>query len=131
MALSPEDRSAGLAAAARVNRLELIAAAELVAARSAVRVVSAPAAGSVMVQLETPVGTFCLTEAIVTSCEVEVAEAVGWSAVLGWDDEASLAAAILDATPRDGDAIASAALAAEAAIRSIESAAVAATRVER
>jgi alpha-D-ribose 1-methylphosphonate 5-triphosphate synthase subunit PhnG len=130
MAVFPEERSRGLAAAARVLRADLISAAETIAARNHVEVVEAPAPGSVMVELETPVGSFCLTEVVVTRCAVRVADNHGWAAVLGWDDEASLAAAIVDTQPEVADPLTTAALAAEAGARAAEAAAVAATKVE-
>jgi alpha-D-ribose 1-methylphosphonate 5-triphosphate synthase subunit PhnG len=128
-ALSPEGRSAGLAAAARGQRAELVALAEVVASRSRVEVVEAPAAGSVMVELDTPAGSFCLTEVVVTTCAVRVDGRAGWAAVQGWDDEASLAAAILDAEPALADALAQSALAGVASRHEEEARAVAATRV--
>jgi alpha-D-ribose 1-methylphosphonate 5-triphosphate synthase subunit PhnG len=130
MAVTPEERAGGLAAAARVLRADLISAAETVAARNRVEIVEAPAPGSVMVELETPVGSFCLTEVVVTRCAVRVAGRQGWAAVLGWDDEASLAAAILDAEPAVAEPLATAALATEAGARAAEAAAIAATKVE-
>ncbi len=127
--LSPERRSAGLAAAARGQRAELVALAEVVASRSRVEVVEAPAAGSIMVELDTPAGSFCLTEVVVTTCTVRVNDRAGWAALLGWDDEASLAAAILDAEPALADPLAAAALAQVASRHEEEALAVAATRV--
>ena len=129
--LSPEDRSAGLAAAVRAERAAVVALAELVATRSRVDVVEAPAAGSVMVELETPAGSFSLTEVVVTTCAVRVDDRPGWAAVLGWDDEASLAAAILDAEPALADPLAEAAIARIAASHDEEARVVAATRVGR
>lgn len=131
MEMSAEERAGGLAAAARVLRADLIFAAETIAAHNHVEIVEAPAAGSIMVELETPVGSFCLTEVVVTRCAVRVEQRHGWAAVLGWDDEASLAAAILDAQPEVAQPIAAAALGAEAGSRAAEMAAIAATRVER
>jgi len=128
--LTPERRAEGLAAAARVARSELIAAAEGLVSRGHVEVVEAPAAGSLMVELETPAGSFCLTEVVVTTCTIRLDGRPGWAAVMGWDDEASLAAAIIDADPALADGVAEAAVAAEARAREDESAAIAATRVD-
>lgn len=97
--MTPERRSEGLAAAARVLRGELVEQAEGLAARRRCRVVDAPAAGSVMIEMESPVGAFCLTEVVVTTAKVEVDGAAGWGCILGFDEEAALAGALLDAVP--------------------------------
>jgi alpha-D-ribose 1-methylphosphonate 5-triphosphate synthase subunit PhnG len=98
-----EELSEGLAAAARVRRDELLDLAECVATSRQVTVTQRPAAGSVMLELEGPVGAFCFTEAVVTTARVEVRlepEArVGWGCAMGWDPEAALAIALLDAEP--------------------------------
>lgn len=97
--MTPERRSEGLAAAARVLRGELVERAEGIAAGQPCRVVEAPAPGSVMVELESPVGSFCFTEVVVTTARVEVDGTPGWACVLGFDEEGALAGALLDAMP--------------------------------
>lgn len=130
VAMTPERRAEGLAAAARVLRPEMEAMAEAVAAGRSVEVVRAPAAGSLMLQLASPVGDFNLTEVAVTTAEVRVDGTAGWACVLGWDEEGALAAALLDATPgRDVIALAEGALAIEAEQRDRLARAVATTRV--
>lgn len=97
--MTPERRSEGLAAAARVLRGELVEQAEGIAAGRHCQVVEPPAPGSVMVELESPVGSFCLTEVVVTTARVEVDGMAGWGCVLGFDEEGALAGAVLDARP--------------------------------
>jgi alpha-D-ribose 1-methylphosphonate 5-triphosphate synthase subunit PhnG len=128
--MTPEARAEGLAAAARVLREEMVAKAELIAAAGPVEVVVAPAAGSVTLQVASPVGAFNLTEVAVTTAEARVAGCAGWGCVLGWDEEGALAAALLDATPgADVIALARRALEIEAAERDRQARAVATTRV--
>lgn len=120
----------GLAAAARVLRSEMVAIAERIAGSGAVDVVAAPAAGSIMLQLTSPVGDFNLTEVAITTAEVRVAGSSGWGCVMGWDEEGALAAAMLDATPgTDVITLAERALAIEAEERDRQARSVAATRV--
>lgn len=129
--MTPQRRAEGLAAAARTLRGELVEAAEQVARTAAVDLVSVPAAASVMLELSSPVGDFCLTEVVVTTAEVRIAGRSGWGCVLGFDEEAALAGAILDATPAAGaDRLAERALALEADHAAAEARAVATTRVE-
>lgn len=129
--MTPERRAEGLAAAARTFRSELVERAELVAGAEAVEVTRSPAPGSVMLELASPVGRFCFTEVVVTSAEVRVQGRAGWSCVLGYDDEAALAAAILDASPGpEVEALAGRALDVEARQASEEARAVASTRVD-
>ena len=128
--MTAERRSAGLAAAARVAREELLDLAEATASEDAVTVVSAPAAGGVMIDVETHAGAFCACEVVVTTASVRVRETNGWACVLGFDREAALAAAILDARPDVAvETLAADALAREAAARAAEDAALAGTRV--
>jgi alpha-D-ribose 1-methylphosphonate 5-triphosphate synthase subunit PhnG len=128
--MTPERRAEGLAAAARVRRGELLAAAERVAAVGGVTVVERPAPGTVMLELATAVGETCLSEVVVTTAAVTVADRPGWGCVLGWDDEGALAAALCDSgDPEAAAALAELALADEATARAATSAAVAATRV--
>lgn len=89
--------SEGLAAAARVRRAELIALAEEIAQQGGVEVSQAPAAGTIMVELDSSVGAFCFTEVVVTTARVRVARLDGWAAVLGWDAEGALASALCEA----------------------------------
>jgi alpha-D-ribose 1-methylphosphonate 5-triphosphate synthase subunit PhnG len=125
-----EERSAGLAAAARVRRDALIALAEEIASAPSVEVIEAPAPGAIAVELETPAGAFCFTEVVVTTATVALGESIGWGCVLGYDREAALAGALLDAA-RDGrvEALARASLADERATRAAFEQALAGTRV--
>ncbi len=129
--MTDEERSAGLAAAARVRRDALIDLAEQIAAGdAAIEVIDAPAPGSVVVEVETRVGAFCFTEVVVTTATVALGESVGWGCVMGYDREGALAGALLDAA-RDGrvEALAQAALAEEDAARAAFEQALAGTRV--
>lgn len=128
--MTPERRSEGLAAAARVLRGELVEQAEGIAAGRSCQVVEPPAPGSVMVELESPVGSFCLTEVVVTTARVEVDGVAGWGCVLGFDEEGALAGALLDATPGgDVDQLARRALDREEREREAAARAVASTEV--
>ncbi len=128
--MTPEERSAALAAAARTQREALIGLADALLFTIPAQVVSAPAAGSLMVELENAAGAFCFTEVVVTTAEVSLDGSNGWGCVLGFDREAALAAAILDARPdaRLDDFLATA-LASEAAAREREASALVRTRV--
>ena len=129
--MTPERRAEGLAAAARTLRTELVKRAEALAGAEAVEVTRSPAPGSVMLELASPVGDFCFTEVVVTTAEVRVDGRAGWSCVLGYDEEAALAAAILDASAGpDVEDLAGRALDAEARRASEEARAVASTRVD-
>lgn len=101
---STESRAEGLAAAARTHRDELLALAEPIAGWRDVTVKAAPEPGTVLAELATPIGRQCLTEVIVTTAEVVVAGNPGWACVLGWDAEAALAAALLEAADPDAAA---------------------------
>ena len=128
--MTPERRSEGLAAAVRTHRSEVMDAAEEVASRDGVDVVTPPSAGSVMLELASPVGDFCFTEVVVTTVEVRVAGSPGWACVLGYDEEAALAAAVLDAVQGpDVEQLAERALATEARRNEEEARSVASTRV--
>lgn len=71
-----------------------------------------------MTVIHTPIGEHCLTEVIVTSAEVTVGAAPGWACVMGWDPDAALAAALLDAgAPHAADELAERAIAAETEMR--------------
>jgi hypothetical protein len=119
----------GLTAAARVRRERLLDLAEEVAAAGA-EVVEPPRAGTVMIRLEGPVGTFCLTEAVVTTATAAVSGHSAWACVMGWDEEGALACALLAAAGvEEAMQLAEEALAAEAAERQERLLAVAATRV--
>jgi alpha-D-ribose 1-methylphosphonate 5-triphosphate synthase subunit PhnG len=123
-------RSEGLAAAARVRRPDLLALAEEVALAAAVDLVDPPAAASVMLELESSVGTFCLTEVVVTTARVRAGEADGWGCVLGWDAEGALATALCDAAAgARAEDLARHALDVESAARRERLHAVAATKV--
>lgn len=128
--MTPGGLSEGLAAAARVRRDELVALAEDVAAGAAVEIVDPPAAGTVMLELDSSVGAFCFTEVVVTTARVRCDGADGWGCVLGWDAEAALASALCHA--RGGErsrGLAQSALDDEAGIRRERSRAIAATKV--
>lgn len=121
----------GLAAAARTHRGDLLALGEHVARTRAVDVDAAPAAQSVLMELATPIGTAGLGEAIVTTTTVTVDGRPGWGCVLGWDETASLAAALCEAADdADAHALAHHALATEQAAARDRAAAVARTRVD-
>jgi phosphonate C-P lyase system protein PhnG len=128
--VTPERRSEGLAAAARALRPELLDAAELIVQGGQVEVTEPPKAGSVMVELASPVGDFCFTEVVVTTAGVRLAGRPGWACVLGYDEEAALAGAVLDAVQgQEVERLAERALAAEAQQSMEEARAVASTRV--
>jgi alpha-D-ribose 1-methylphosphonate 5-triphosphate synthase subunit PhnG len=129
--VTDEERSAGLAAAARVRRAELIALGDEIAAGAvAIDVIDAPAAGAIVVEVESGAGAFCFTEVVVTTATVALGESLGWCCVMGYDREAALAGALLDAI-RDGrvEALAQQALADERAARASFERALAGTRV--
>ncbi|HEX4211698.1 MAG TPA: phosphonate C-P lyase system protein PhnG [Candidatus Dormibacteraeota bacterium] len=129
--MTPERRSEGLAAAVRVHRDEVLQEAVAVVRRSRVEVIRPPAAGSVMLELDSPVGSFCLTEVVVTSAEVRVDGGTGWACVLGFDEEAAVAAAILDGSAGPtAERLAEAALTEEAEQAEEEARMAAATRVD-
>lgn len=129
--MTPERRSEGLAAAVRVRRQEVLSEAEAVLLRSRIEVVRPPAAGSVMLEVDSPVGSFCLTEVVVTTAEVLVDGRSGWASVLGFDEEAAVAAAIIDGSGGGAaERLAGAALADEAEQAREEARMVAATRVD-
>lgn len=129
--MTPEQRAEGLAAAARTLRPELVGRAEALARAEAVEVTRPPAPGSLMLELASPVGRFCFTEVVVTTSEVRVGGRAGWSCVLGYDEEAALAAAILDASAgAEVEGLARRALDAETQRASEEAVAVAGTRVD-
>ena len=128
--MSSSARREGFAAAARVRRSEMLDMAELVAGREAVLVTHPPAPSTLMLEVQSPVGGFCLTEVVVTTAAVAIGGQQGWAVVLGYDEEGALAGAILDAMPgADGESLATSALAAEAELRRQESILVAATKV--
>lgn len=129
--MTDEERSAGLAAAARVRRDALIDLAEQIATiDGAIEVIDAPAPGAIVVEVETRAGAFCFTEVVVTTATVALGESVGWGCVMGYDREGALAGALLDAA-RDVrvEALAEAALADENSARAAFERALAGTRV--
>ena len=122
--------SQGLAAAARVRRNELIALADDLASRNAVDLLEAPAPSTVMMELESSVGPFCLTEVVVTTARVRVARTEGYGAALGWDAEGALAGALCDAAGGErAETLARRALADEDESRAERMRAVATTKV--
>ncbi len=100
--MTPEERSEGLAAAARTQRAEMIALADRVLEDCTCEVLQPPAAGTVMLEFESEIGAFCFSEVIVTTASVRVAHVAGWGCVLGFDREAALATAVLDAEAARG-----------------------------
>lgn len=128
--MTPEQRSEGLAAAARVLRRDLLELAEAAATRPGARVVTPPEAGTVMLEFDAPVGTFAFTEAVVTTAEAGIGDRSGWGCVLGWDEEGALACALLDALAGDPvDQLAAAAIRLEAENRDREARSAATTKV--
>jgi alpha-D-ribose 1-methylphosphonate 5-triphosphate synthase subunit PhnG len=128
--VTPEERSAGLAAAARTQREELLALAGRALAGAEVELLAPPEPGTIMLELEGRAGTFCFTEVAITTARVRLDGAEGWGCVMGFDGEAAVASAVLDARP--GDAVvrlARAALQAEAEAREARARGVARTRV--
>jgi len=122
--------SSGLAAAARVKRNDLLDLAERIAASQPVAVLEPPLARSVMLELGTTIGAFCFTEVVVTTASVRVGAADGWAAVMGFDQEAALAAALADAVDsQEVRDLAEAALGAEETERRRTAASMADTRV--
>lgn len=95
--MSPERRVEGLAAAARCRRAPLLELGEAIAARGHVELVERPAPQTVMLELSSAVGAFCLGEAVVCATRVTVAGDAGFACVLGFDAEGALAAALADA----------------------------------
>lgn len=128
--MSPERRVEGLAAAARCRRPQLLGLGERIAAAGGVELLARPAPQTVMVELSSAIGTFCLGEAVVTAASVAVAGAGGFACVMGFDAEAALAAALADAAGGPAaDELAGEALADEERERLREARDVAATRV--
>jgi alpha-D-ribose 1-methylphosphonate 5-triphosphate synthase subunit PhnG len=64
----------GLAAAARERRGELLALAERIADTEQVQLVRAPTAGSVLIELDSPIGTAVVGEALVTTARTRVGD---------------------------------------------------------
>ncbi len=129
--MTDEERSAGLAAAARVRRAALIALAdEIGAGNAAIEVIDAPAPGSIVVEVDSRAGPFCFTEVVVTTATVALGESLGWACVMGYDREGALAGALLDALRDERvEALALAALADESAAQAAFERALAETRV--
>ncbi len=126
-----ERRAQGLAAAARVRRAELLVLAERLAGAAEVAVDEAPAPAAVMVELEAPMGSFCLAQVVVTTAGVRLDGQPGWGCVVGWDDEGALAVAMCSATGgQEVDSLAGQALLDEEANRASVGRSAAATRVE-
>lgn len=92
-----ERRAELLARAAADDVVEL--AEQIVAAAGLPTVLAGPDVGMVMLQVREPVAAerFHLGEVVVTSAEVDLAGARGWSMRLGRDRVATLAAAVCDA----------------------------------
>jgi alpha-D-ribose 1-methylphosphonate 5-triphosphate synthase subunit PhnG len=107
----------------------LLDLAEAVAGAGA-EVAEPPRPATVMVRLQGPVGTFCLSEVVVTTCSALVDGRPGWACVMGWDPEGALACALLAAEQSvQARELAQAALADEEDARRRRMVAVAATRV--
>lgn len=128
--MSEERRAAGLAAAARVCRDELLALGERIAAEHQVELLEPPAPGTVMLELETGLGEFCLGEAAVTTCLVRADGTEGWGAVIGLDHAGAVAAALADARGgAEGEVLGETALDREATERELRDRRIGATRV--
>ena len=128
--MRPEELMTGLAAAARVRRDRLLGLAGDVAGQRDVQVHESPHPSSVMLQVESPVGDFCLGEVVVTTAGVTVGAAMGWGCVIGYDEEGALAAALCAAAGGESARmLARDAQAEEAAVRRTEEEAVATTRI--
>lgn len=129
--MTPEELVTGLAAAARVRRERLLGLAGAVAGENDVRVDESPRPSSVMLQLDTPVGEFCLGEVVVTTAGVTVGTAEGWACVIGYDEEGALAAALCATAGGDrARLLAREAQAEEAAARIREEEGAATTRIQ-
>jgi phosphonate C-P lyase system protein PhnG len=85
--------------AAEADLVTIRAIADVVADAVPVSLVREPAGAMIMVRNVDPVGLtpFCLGEAHVTECEVEVDGVLGYGCVLGDSAERALCAAIIDA----------------------------------
>lgn len=128
--MTAEERVEGLAAAARCRRPQLLALGARIAADTEVRVLEHPAPRSVMLELDGPVGAFCLGEAVVTTARAVVDGAEGFACVMGFDGQAALAAALADArADASADTLAADATRQERDARAAEDHDVAATRV--
>lgn len=122
----------GLAAAARVVRGRLLELAEEVLSPGhSVEVLEAPEPSTVMGRFAAGRGEQCVSEIVVTTARVRAGTAQAWAVVLGWDEEAALAAAIVAATnPEAAQDLSGIALREEAEQRREKSSAVVATRME-
>jgi alpha-D-ribose 1-methylphosphonate 5-triphosphate synthase subunit PhnG len=128
--MNADERSTGLAAAARCRRRQLLSLAESMAGRERIRLLDPPEAQTVMLEIQSPVGEFCAVEVVVTTARIALGEHSGWGCVLGWDAEGAVACALLDAVGGpDVDAMAAASLATEATSRRERSQALATTYV--
>jgi alpha-D-ribose 1-methylphosphonate 5-triphosphate synthase subunit PhnG len=128
--VTPEERSAGLAAAARVYREELLALAGRTLTGAGVELLAPAEPGTIMLELESGAGTFCFTEVAITTARVRLDGADGWGCVLGFDREAAIASAVLDAQPSGAVVrLAHGALEAEREARETQARGVARTRV--
>lgn len=129
--MSRQRLAEGLAAAARVQRAQLLDLGERIAGDgAAVGMQQAPVAGSAMIEIESVIGASCLGEVVVTTCSVTVGAATGWGCVLGWDRSGALAAALADAAGgAEAELLGRRALALEAIARRAEDRRLAATRV--
>jgi alpha-D-ribose 1-methylphosphonate 5-triphosphate synthase subunit PhnG len=128
--VTAQERSAGLAAAARVQRDELLALAGSLLAGAEVELLAPAEPGTIMLELESPAGTFCFTEVAITTARVRLDGAEGWGCVMGFDREAAVASAVLDAQPSAAVVrLAQAALEAERTARDTQTRGVARTRI--
>jgi alpha-D-ribose 1-methylphosphonate 5-triphosphate synthase subunit PhnG len=128
--VTPEERSAGFAAAARTHRRELLALASRILAEGEVELLAAPEPGAIMLELESRAGAFCFTEVAITTARVRLDGAEGWGCVMGFDREAAVACALLDARPSGAVVrLAETALEAERRARAAQATGVARTRV--
>lgn len=122
----------GLAAAARVRRERLLDLAEAALAEAVdVQVLEAPEPATVMARFATGRGEQCVAEVVLTPTRVRIDGRQAWAVVLGWDEQAALAAAVVAAQrPESAMELAHAALEAEAEHRRAARETLAATRME-
>lgn len=102
----------------------LLTLAEEVLATAAVDVVLAPRVGMLMLRLREPVqsAVYNAGEVVVTEARVACGEGQGYAMRLGWQPEATLAAAVLDAAVEAGHPLRERILALLAALRAAEAA---------
>lgn len=128
----PELLVEGLAAAARVRREQLLDLAEAALAEAGdVQVLESPQPATVMARFAACRGEQCVAEVVLTPARVRVDGQQAWAVVLGWDEQAALAAAVVAALRSESaKELAREALGAEAEHRRAAWKTLAATRME-